>query len=47
MRFKRLLFYCLLPIAVVLALVGFPMPVAPRQATKAAEEQSAPADKRH
>ncbi|MBB6564354.1 hypothetical protein HNP48_007086 [Acidovorax soli] len=45
-RIKRALFYCLLPVAIVLALIGFPMPLAPPQATRAGQEQSAPADKR-
>jgi len=46
MKLKRVLFYCLLPFAVALALVGFPMPVAPPRTTKAGQEQSAPAQER-
>lgn len=44
LNWKRPLFYCLLPILIVLAFVGFPIPLAPPQATKAAQVQSAPAD---
>ncbi|MET4578927.1 hypothetical protein [Ottowia thiooxydans] len=46
MRIKRVLHYCILPVLLVLALVGFPMPIGARQAVKPSQEQSAPADKR-
>ncbi|MBO9680111.1 MAG: hypothetical protein J7556_17885 [Acidovorax sp.] len=46
MRIKRMLFHGLLPVLVVLALLGFPLPIAPRQAIKPGQEQSAPADRR-
>jgi hypothetical protein len=46
MKIRRLLFYCMLPLAVALALIGFPLPIAPNSVTKAGQEQSAPADKR-
>lgn len=43
LNWKRPLFYCLLPIFVFLAFVGFPPPFAPPRATKPAQEQSVPA----
>ncbi|WP_199236531.1 hypothetical protein [Ramlibacter sp. WS9] len=46
LNWKRPLFYCLLPILVFLAFVGFPPPFAPPQATKARQEQSVPADEK-
>jgi hypothetical protein len=45
LNWKRPLVYCLLPILVFLAFVGFPPPFAPLRPTKAAQEQSVPADK--
>ena len=42
-NWKRPLFYLVLPILLFLAFVGFPPPFAPPRATKAAQEQSAPA----
>lgn len=44
LHWKRPLFYCLLPILVVLAFVGFPIPLAPPKATRPAQEQSVRAD---
>lgn len=41
---KRPLLYLLLPILVFLAFVGFPPPFAPPRPTRAAQEQSAPAE---
>lgn len=43
-NWKRPLFYLVLPILLFLAFVGFPPPFAPPRATKAAQEQSAPAE---
>jgi hypothetical protein len=40
LNWKRPLFYCLMPVLLVLAFVGFPPPFAPPRATKAAQEQS-------
>ncbi|WP_198414756.1 hypothetical protein [Piscinibacter terrae] len=45
LHWKRPLVYCLLPILVFLAFVGFPPPFAPPRMTKPAQEQSVPADK--
>jgi hypothetical protein len=44
LNWKRPLFYCVLPILIFLAFVGFPPPFAPPAATKAAQEQSVQAD---
>ena len=44
LNWKRPLFYCVLPLLIFLAFVGFPLPLAPPKATKAAQEQSAPAE---
>lgn len=41
---RRPLFYCLLPVFLVLAFVGFPPPFAPPQRTKPSQEQSVPAE---
>ncbi|NRF65498.1 hypothetical protein HLB44_00735 [Aquincola sp. S2] len=41
---KRPLFYCLIPILIFLAFVGFPPPFAPPRATRPRQEQSVPAD---
>jgi hypothetical protein len=46
LNWKRPLFYCLLPILVFLAFVGFPPPFAPSQRVKAAQEQSVPEDEK-
>jgi len=46
LNWKRPLFYCLLPILVFLAFVGFPPPFAPPQRTKAAQEQSVPEEEK-
>jgi len=40
LHWKRPLFYCLLPIFIFLAFVGFPPPFAPPLATKPGQEQS-------
>ena len=40
LNWKKPLVYCLLPILIVLAFVGFPPPFAPLRPTKAAQEQS-------
>lgn len=45
LNWKRPLFYCLIPILIFLAFVGFPPPFAPPGATKPRQEQSVPADK--
>jgi hypothetical protein len=42
---KRPLFYILIPVRLVLAFVGFPLPVAPLFQAKPEQEQSVPADK--
>ena len=44
LNWKRPLFYCLLPVFLVLAFVGFPPPVAPLLRTKPGQEQSVPAE---
>lgn len=46
LNWKRPLVYCLLPILIFLAFVGFPPPFAPLRATKPSQEQSVPADKK-
>lgn len=43
---KKLLFYLLLPVFLLMALLGFPMPVAPPPATKAGQEVSVPEKKK-
>jgi hypothetical protein len=47
LNWKRPLFYCLIPIFLVLAFVGFPPPFAPPFATKPAQEQSVKAEKKN
>jgi len=44
LNWKKPLFYLLLPILLILCFVGFPPPFAPPRATKAAQEQSVPAE---
>jgi hypothetical protein len=44
LNWKRPLFYCVLPILIFLAFVGFPPPFAPLASTKAAQEQSVQAE---
>jgi hypothetical protein len=44
LNWKRPLVYCLIPILVFLAFVGFPPPFAPSRATKPRQEQSVPAE---
>lgn len=46
LNWKRPLVYCLIPILIFLAFVGFPPPFAPPQATRPGQEQSVPADKK-
>jgi hypothetical protein len=46
LNWKRPLFYCLLPILLVLAFVGFPPPFAPPPRMRPGQEQSVPADKK-
>ncbi len=43
LNWRRPLFYLLLPVLVVMAFLGFPIPVAPPLATKSRQEESAPA----
>ena len=40
LNWKRPLFYCVLPILIFLAFVGFPPPFAPPLRTKPSQEQS-------
>jgi hypothetical protein len=47
LHWKRPLFYCLLPIFIFLAFVGFPPPFAPPHATKPGQEQSERVDKKN
>jgi hypothetical protein len=44
LSFKRPLFYLLIPILLVLAFVGFPIPIAPSLRAKPKQEQSVPAE---
>ena len=44
LHWRRPLFYLLLPILIVLAFVGFPIPVAPPPALKPTQEQSQKAE---
>ena len=46
LNWKKPLFYLLLPVLVFLCFVGFPPPFAPPRATKAAQEQSVPAEEK-
>jgi hypothetical protein len=41
---KRPLFYMLLPVLIILAFVGFPIPVPPPRPTKPSQEQAQPAE---
>ncbi|MBI2751703.1 MAG: hypothetical protein HYX43_20810 [Burkholderiales bacterium] len=43
-NWKRPLFYCLIPLFIFLAFIGFPPPFAPPGVTKPKQEQSVPAD---
>lgn len=47
LNWKRPLVYCLIPILIFLAFVGFPPPFAPPRATKPAQEQSERADRKN
>jgi hypothetical protein len=44
LNWKRPLFYCLLPVFIVMVFVGFPPPLAPPWPTKPRQEQSVPVD---
>ena len=44
LNWKKPFFYLLLPVLIFLCFVGFPPPFAPPRATKAAQEQSMPAE---
>ena len=44
LNWKKPLFYLLLPVLLFLCFVGFPPPFAPPRGTKAAQEQSVPAE---
>ena len=46
LNWKKPLFYVLIPILLFLCFVGFPPPFAPARATKPAQEQSVPAEKK-
>jgi len=46
LNWKRPLFYLLSPILIILCFVGFPIPLPPPRSTKAAQEQSVPAEER-
>jgi hypothetical protein len=46
LNWKKPLFYLLLPVLLFLCFVGFPPPFAPSRSTKAAQEQSVPAEER-
>lgn len=46
LNWKRPLFYVVLPILLVMVFLGFPLPVAPPPATRAAQEQAAVIKKR-
>jgi hypothetical protein len=46
LNWRRPLFYCLLPVFIILVFVGFPPPFAPPPATKPGQEQSAPEEKK-
>ena len=46
LNWKRPLFYLLLPVFLIMIFLGFPMPVAPPPATKAAQEISATVKKK-
>jgi hypothetical protein len=46
LNWKRPLFYCLIPIFIFLAFVGFPPPFAPPAGTKPAQEQSVLAEEK-
>lgn len=46
LNWKRPLFFLLLPVFLIMIFLGFPMPVAPPPATKAAQEISATVKKK-
>jgi hypothetical protein len=46
LNWKRPLVYCLIPILIFLAFVGFPPPFAPWRPTKPGQEQSVPEDEK-
>ncbi len=45
LNWRRPLFFALLPLFLIMVFLGFPLPVAPSQARKAAQEQSVQAKK--
>ncbi|MES2316714.1 MAG: hypothetical protein V4631_04400 [Pseudomonadota bacterium] len=46
LNWKRPLFFCLLPIFLVMIFLGFPLPLAPPPSTKPRQEESIPVKKR-
>jgi hypothetical protein len=46
LNWKRPLFFCLLPIFLVMIFLGFPLPMAPPPATKTVQEESVQVKKR-
>ena len=44
LHWRRPLVYCLMPVLLFLAFVGFPPPLSPLRAIKPAQEQSVPSD---
>jgi hypothetical protein len=46
LTWRRPLFYVLLPVFLVMAFLGFPLPVAPPPGVKARQEESAPVKKK-
>jgi hypothetical protein len=46
LNWKRPLFFCLLPIFLVMIFLGFPLPMAPPPATKPVQEESVQVKKR-
>lgn len=46
LNWKTPLFFCLLPIFLVMIFLGFPLPMAPPPATKPVQEESVPVKER-
>ena len=46
LNWRRPLFYCLLPVLIILVFVGFPIPLAPPRFIKPDQEQSVPEEKK-
>ena len=46
LNWRKPLFYLLLPVLLVMVFLGFPIPVPPPPATKALQEESAPAEEK-